>query len=209
MPWAFTGRPVGAGEAWFVTRLLCVGGLGREGSSGGVSLLDSRPATPAAPFPRSPAGAGVGSLTGRLCFQTQFALDERFKLLSERIFWHQADHFVFDFTIFEEQEHRDRFDAELHSEVAVVVDVHLGDFHGVAELGSQFIKNRRKHFAWTAPFSPEVDKNRFVRRGDLGGKIASGDGDDGWVGHSNEMWGWKTDVCDPSGRLQTDVLRDQ
>jgi hypothetical protein len=23
------------------------------------------------------------------------------------------------------------------------------------------------------------------------------------------MWGWKTDVCDPSGRLQTDVLRDQ
>jgi hypothetical protein len=25
MPWAFTGRPVGAGEAWFVTRRLPVG----------------------------------------------------------------------------------------------------------------------------------------------------------------------------------------
>jgi hypothetical protein len=57
--WFVTRRlPVGAGEAWFVHGV-CPLGLGRRGSSGGLSPLDSRSATPAAPFTSSPAGAAL------------------------------------------------------------------------------------------------------------------------------------------------------
>jgi hypothetical protein len=79
MPWAFTGRPVGAGKAWFVTRRLPVGAgkawfvTRRLPVGAGEAWFIGRPLSfglevrhTGGTIYKFTRGCGVGFLTGRL-----------------------------------------------------------------------------------------------------------------------------------------------
>src|SRR5689334_19691979 len=72
----------------------------------------------------------------------------------------EADNLLGHLALAENQQCRNRADAVLRGEVLVIVNVHLADPYLAIVLVGQFVKNRRDHFAGTAPFGPEINEDR-------------------------------------------------
>ena len=64
-----------------------------------------------------------------------------------------------ELAIFEHHQGRDASDAEFGRDVAVFIDIHLGNLQLALVAGGNFVQNRGNHFARTAPLGPEIDHN--------------------------------------------------
>src|SRR5688572_9334620 len=73
----------------------------------------------------------------------------------------QAHDLIHDLSVLEEEQSGNRVDTELNGEVLVVVDVDLGDLHLAVIFGGQFIQQRPKLLARSAPLGPKIHEHGF------------------------------------------------
>ena len=71
-----------------------------------------------------------------------------------------ANNLVFHFAVFEEEQEGNRAHAVLHRELAGVIDINFANFCLTRQLIGELINDWADRFARTAPFGPEIDKNR-------------------------------------------------
>lgn len=70
-----------------------------------------------------------------------------------------ADDLILDFTVLEEEQERDGLDVVFDRQFACFVDVDLYDFCLTFQLTRELVEDGSDHFAGTAPFRPEIDKD--------------------------------------------------
>ncbi len=93
----------------------------------------------------------------------KFGLSESEELGFQHVFGDvRADDLIFHFAVFEEQKKRDGFHVVFHREVAGVVHIDFGDFRLAFYFCGELFKYGTDHFARSAPFGPEIDKNREI-----------------------------------------------
>jgi hypothetical protein len=73
-----------------------------------------------------------------------------------------SDDLVFHFAVFEEQEKWDGFHIVFHREATGVVHIDFGDFCLSFDFSRELFENGTDHFARSAPFGPEIDKDREI-----------------------------------------------
>ena len=113
-----------------------------------------------------------------------------------------AEGFVFEFAVFEEEEGGDVADAVFDGEVGLFVDIDLDDSDGGAFFVSDFVEDGAEHFAGAAPFGPEVDDDGDGGLEDVGGKGGLGGEDDCCAGHRDGMGLGDGDTLGGCGPMQ-------
>src|ERR1041385_2487181 len=71
----------------------------------------------------------------------------------------QADDLFGNLPLLKQQQCRNRAHTILSCQSLFVVDVNLADLDFAIVFLCQFIKHRRNHFAWTAPFGPKINQD--------------------------------------------------
>ena len=82
-----------------------------------------------------------------------------------------ADDLILHFAVLEKQEKRDRANVVFDREIASIVDVDFADLCLVAEFSGELVDDGPDHFAWAAPFGPEIDEDGHGRVDDFGIEI--------------------------------------
>ena len=90
-------------------------------------------------------------------------------------FGHAADAGVDDFAAFEDHQGRNAAYAVFGRGFGGFVDVDFHDLDLVFHFACDFFDDRHQHFAWTAPFCPEINENRAFVFDDDGLEIFIGD----------------------------------
>jgi hypothetical protein len=89
----------------------------------------------------------------------------------EVAFAFESDDLLGNLALAENQQCGDRADAVFGGKALVIVNVHFADADAAVVLVGQFIKDRRDHFAGTAPFRPEINQDGDRRLQNFRGEV--------------------------------------
>jgi hypothetical protein len=118
-----------------------------------------------------------------VCFFEKSSSNGLIHKRSELRFAQRADFGGGELAFVEDHEGGDAANAEFAGDVAVVVDVELGDLQLAFVGGGHFIQGGGDHFARAAPFGPEIDQHGHVGLQYVSLEAGVGDGFDEGVGH--------------------------
>src|SRR5947207_501246 len=86
-------------------------------------------------------------------------LRQRLEPAEQVLLARHADDLITELAVLEKEERGDRPDVVFHREALVLVDVHFRDLHRARFFLRDLVDERRDHFAWAAPFGPEIDQH--------------------------------------------------
>ena len=94
-----------------------------------------------------------------------------------------AEGFVLQFSILEEEQGGNVADSILDGEIGLLIDIDFDDLDGAAFFGGNFVEDRAQHFAGTAPLGPEINHHGDGGLENFGSKSGFGDLGDCSAGH--------------------------